>query len=471
MERRLHTDEFEELLKEKANQYKMYPSDKVWKAINRSIHPRRKWYWMGFAILLSGLGYYSINEITAPVAPSPLATATPDTRSQIPAAPQPAELVPFKSPARPVRKDESSTVLVETETSHDIALADSETPTSTARVIAMDNYFENRIPSSPGQGDQPNSDPVSNIETIVGSDFLEKLLSKIDPLPAEDFVSSVEQASKTDFEQEKELRPSINWLHEFAAYELAVPKTRRLSWQLFFSPTMNYRKLSGSRNAYLGSELKNVPLALNIRGDLDRLVNHKPALGFEIGSAFFYALNKNISIRAGLQFNYSRYTIQAFNTPSEIGTIALANGTRPGYQRDSIQNYTQVRNFGGLSQQDIDNQYFQLSAPVGIEYRVFGNGRLQFNVAGSLQPTYLLNRNTYLITTDYKNYMKEPSLVRRWNINTSAEAYLSYKAGGVRWQLGPQFRYQLLSSYNKEYPISEYLMEYGIKLGVTKTIR
>jgi len=125
----------------------------------------------------------------------------------------------------------------------------------------------------------------------------------------------------------------------------------------------------------------------------------------------------------------------------------------------------------GFKVQNLRNQYFEFSLPVGLEYRLWGNDKIQLNVAGTLQPTYLLNHNTYLITTDFENYTKEPSLVRRWNLNTSAEIFLSYKTGGLKWTVGPQFRYQLLSSYVNKYPIHEYLMEYGIKIGVAKTIR
>jgi hypothetical protein len=56
-------------------------------------------------------------------------------------------------------------------------------------------------------------------------------------------------------------------------------------------------------------------------------------------------------------------------------------------------------------------------------------------------------------------------------VNAGVEAYVGYNTGTVRWQLGPQFRYQLLSTYENKYPIKEYLMEYGFKIGVTKTIR
>ena len=154
----------------------------------------------------------------------------------------------------------------------------------------------------------------------------------------------------------------------------------------------------------------------------------------------------------------------------EQATIALENTGGPRGV-DSITSLTRIGNFGGDQVQDLRNQYFQFTAPVGLEMRILGNDRLQLNLAGTIQPTYLLNRNTYLISTDYKNYTRQPSLVRRWNVNTSAELFVSLKTGGLKWQVGPQFRYQLFSSYIKEYPIREYLMEYGIKIGVTKTIR
>jgi hypothetical protein len=263
----------------------------------------------------------------------------------------------------------------------------------------------------------------------------------------------------------------INWLQEKAVYQLPVQKPQRLSWQLSFSPTMNYRKLNGSRQfSRLQKEVKNVPLALNIEGDPDNLVRHKPALGLEIGSHFIYTLNKTFAVKAGVQFNYSRYDIQAYTSSvKEPATIAL-NRTS-GALGDSITNYTNIRNFSGDAVQELQNQYFQFSIPVGIEWRLLGNDKLQLGVAGTVQPTYLINRNTYLITTDFKNYTQEPSLLRKWNLNTSAEAFIAYKTGDLKWQVGPQFRYQLFSSYIKEYPITEHLMEFGIKIGVAKTIR
>src|SRR5690606_36893680 len=138
---------------------------------------------------------------------------------------------------------------------------------------------------------------------------------------------------------------------------------------------------------------------------------------------------------------------------------------------DTITAYSSIRNHGGRYPEALQNQYAQLSLPIGAEFKVLGDKRFQINIGGTIQPTYLLYNNTYLLTSDYGNYTKDPGLVRKWNVNAALEAYISYNMGGLRWQLGPQFRYQLLSTYNDLYPIREYLMEYGVKIGISKTLK
>jgi len=72
----------------------------------------------------------------------------------------------------------------------------------------------------------------------------------------------------------------------------------------------------------------------------------------------------------------------------------------------------------------------------------------------------------YLISTDYKNYAEVPSLVRRWNVNTSFETFVGYNLGHMKWRIGPQVRYQLMSSFEDKYPVREHLFDYGLKLGL-----
>src|SRR5688572_22232813 len=56
MENRFINKDFEQFVKQNADQYRMYPSEKVWKNINYSLHTRRKWYGFGLALLLLTTG-------------------------------------------------------------------------------------------------------------------------------------------------------------------------------------------------------------------------------------------------------------------------------------------------------------------------------------------------------------------------------------------------------------------------------
>ena len=87
-----------------------------------------------------------------------------------------------------------------------------------------------------------------------------------------------------------------------------------------------------------------------------------------------------------------------------------------------------------------------------------------------MQPTLTMNKNVYLISTDYKYYTDGTPFFRKWNINTSAEVNVTYKVGNSTFSLGPQLRYQHLPTYSDKYPIKEYRMDYGIRLGYTKPL-
>ena len=468
MDQNFYHNDFEELIREKADQYKMYPSEKVWKGISRSLYSRKKWYWSGFVVLLSAISYFAITDLIAPSSPKV------NTAGKIISQPasnmvNPGELIPFSSD---IVKGNTATTAPPKEISHYYNLYNNNDAFTGAIEIPIPFLVQHTdVQQSTGALRITRPLPFSNPDRYdielswPVKDQSWDIRESASPISALPVSLAPEIAS-----DETADRQHINWLQEHAALKMPVNRGNRVRWQLAFSPTFNYRKLTGNRNAHIKSTVDNVPMALKIEGDANMLVNPQPALGFELGTHAIYSPDKNLSLKAGIQFNYSRYDITAFSSPREQATISL-NNTYGTAVSSTITNYSSIRNFGGTSVQDLRNQYFQLSMPVGLELRLLGNDHLQLNIAGTIQPTYLLNANTYLITTDYKNYTKEPSLVRKWNVNTGAEAFISYTKAGVRWQVGPQFRYQLFSSYANEYPIKEYLMEYGIKIGVSKTLR
>ncbi len=483
MERSFYNEDFdfEELIKHKSDQYKIYPSDKVWRGIQNSLHPTRKWYWLGLVLILGGFSYYAVEQFSSGTSAhqsvnnkkkDQLASGTP--------AGNEAVVLPFTPPrsaaSRKKTVDRNSYVkkgLVVAMSEAEIA--DQQQEAIPLSIIADARLNKPAISTDRSQTIESTTDTreyvipaLKNIHPEQSSLFIGAKTAAVSETLADETVSSNSENAVADNISTDEKR--INWLQENAVYELTRPRLKRVSWQVIASPTMNYRRLTSNANANISSDSKIIPIALNIEGDVDRLANHKPALGFEVGSMLMYALNKNVTFKTGVQFNFSRYYIQAYRSNSpERATIALNSFYRP--TADSITSYTLLRNFGGNSEKGLENKYYELSTPIGVDVLVLGRGRLQLSVGGTIQPTYLINRDNYLITTDYKNYIHEPSLVRRWNVNASAEAFLSYKAAGFKFQVGPQFRYQLFSTYSEKYPIKEFLMEYGVRLGVSKTLR
>jgi hypothetical protein len=331
--------------------------------------------------------------------------------------------------------------------------------------------------------------PIHSYSQATGmNDASQKSLSSINILPlinnTEPTAITVSNPAQMDYSQSalqeaaqiialknynSEDKKQLDWLQDRATQHLAPIKQHKTNWQIYFSPTVNYRTLSGGNIADSRSTVQNVPISLIHYGSASDYVDHTPAVGYEIGGSLLYRLTRNLSLKAGLQFNYSSYFIRAYSSTPELATITL--NQYYGYYADSITAYTSVRNFSGKNRENLQNRYYELSVPLGLEMRVLGNGKLQFNIAGTIQPAYLLNTNNYLLSTDYAYYTKEPSLFRRWNVNGGLEAFISYQIGGLRWQIGPQFRYQFLSTYTGNYPLKENLMEYGIKIGISKTIR
>ncbi len=85
-ERNFYSDEFEELIREKTDQYKMYPSDKVWKGVYNFLHTKRRRYIIGMSMLVTGILFFAGKELLEPsklnatlTAPVASGSGMPDT--------------------------------------------------------------------------------------------------------------------------------------------------------------------------------------------------------------------------------------------------------------------------------------------------------------------------------------------------------------------------------------------------------
>jgi hypothetical protein len=495
MENDLNDDDFELFLKQKVDQHKLYPSDNAWKGIYNSLHPGMKWFKVGGSLLILSTLFFifqqnaffspahsSLNKSSLSNSVSPQLSVTNANPSTVSSATTTAfnnhgvtgnkksagseinsagillnsnELFNSGNAGQPSTPGGKSVAVNALDALNaTTAKKDANAAYTLKRNSDLKGFFLTQSPSikqfrainvaipSNHSVTSKESEPKSEADIAGGRDL------KMSPVTANVLKSQEEISIK-----------EINWLQEMAAIKLTAHKSNRFNIQFYFSPTVSYRKLADNQNSSHTGPLNGPAGTRDL--NINSYVDHSPAIGAEIGSNFLYSASRNLTFKTGLQLNYNRYNIKAFRYFYEKASIALNTA---GHIPDTLSSYTSIRNFNGYTPEQLQNQYLQVSVPIGAELKLFGNKRLQFNVAGTVQPTFLLFSDTYLLSTDYLNYTKEPSLVRKWNVHSSVEAFLSYKTGGFRWQVGPQFRYQLLSSYNDRYPIKEYLLEYGLKI-------
>ena len=437
MERNFN-NEFERFLKENADQHRMYPSAKVWSGIYNSLHTRRKWFGLGIALLLLTGGL-----VTVLVTHSPKETGL--------------------SANKP-------------------ALNEKSLPPHSQTTAPFEHVFDNKLPVNSSFATTENRHVIlnNNLYGTEGNDLiieennllqnetatsLEPLALNItDELTDQDLANNAHLQKISAYPKKFTASNPFDWTIESVLNSFRLPKQKRFILQFNFTPTISYRKLSANK-AFLGSasQQPNAPASFAALYDVNNAVTHKPDIGLEVGFTSKYSLASNFRVKAGLQFNVNRYDIKAFNYHNELTTIALK--TNAGV--DSVYATSSHRNFSGYKSDWLQNFYFEISAPVGIEIDIAGDDRVQFGVAGTIQPTYILGDRAYLLSTDYKNYAEVPWLIRRWNISTGLETFVSYSTGKMNWQVGPQVRYQLLSSFAKQYPVKENLFDFGLKVGVS----
>lgn len=456
MERNLYDDEFEDFLKEKVDEYKIYPSEKVWGGIYTFLHKGRKWYTLAGTLLLlttmalisleivfSGYNNAAYNIVTDSVITSSSSNAVNSTHNTLATS-------AHKNTFPPLLIAGSFFEPLFLNFKRDLRLYS----TRSRKASAEKDDFNTPLVYSPLYKSSPSVFLNTTIHFIPAASQHADIVDEKTAIPPK--------------ESEPKKEGVINWLQEMAAIRLMRKEQNRFNLQFYFSPTASYRRLKNYKDP-AGNINKKIPMSDN-PVDVESIVDHRPALGLEIGSALLFNASENLILKTGLQLNYVHYNIKAYRSAPERTDITLSSLTHSG-RTETITTYSSIRNLNGRYQENLQNEYLQLSIPIGAELKLAGNKRLQLNVAGTVQPSYLLLNNTYMLSSNYGNYTKEPALVRKWNVNAAVETYISYSMGGLRWQLGPQFRYQLLSTYTDRYPVREYLMEYGVKIGVSKTLK
>jgi hypothetical protein len=454
--------EFKDFLIQETEQHRMYASDEVWNNIHKQLHGQKRWPALGIIsfVILSCLSIatFIFNEQKLVAFPKNIVKKSSSVAKTIekPSADLFTQVFSNKvlQPLKANHTNEEPTIIL------------SDIVTNATEVSANNSINNNVINIVESVNTNENN---AVVETIVKN---EKMVEKVQPAIETVFDNSLPQteeitAAAKELNNQEIDNKVIQNIAENSYVKHAVTKTKRWNIGFYTTPSISYRRLIDVNN----KSAANPPNFISTSSanfsniDVNQVVKHRPALGIEAGISVGYKVNDRVIVKGGLQFNLRRYTIQTYGYQYEPTSITLNNGN----QTSTVNVISQFRTASNSGMPiNISNKYYEISIPVGLDWIAIENKKVALHIAGAVQPTYVLDKNPFLITSDYKNYANGKSLMRNFNINSSAETYLQFKQKNYSWQIGPQFRYQQLPSFNSTYPIREHLFDFGMKLGITR---
>ncbi len=482
MENKFNNRDFEQFLQKNADQYRMYPSEKVWKGIHHNLHTRHRWYGLGLALLLFTAGTVTWIMLGFADKNKPIADTEPIAIASKP-APVSTKNISI-TPAAVKSNLKNNDAIPRVSSNHTLFIADrqtepgTETETQFAYINTNTQAPVEPVNSNAATAPNRKSDkteavprpvnPQVRMNNLLASRTSDKtkIAQPVTATVVDSHEPDKQSQAATNANRESVLNTGFPLTIESVVNNYRYRKSRsKVSLELFITPTVSYRKLTENQAFLNATARSNNAGALNYISvaDINSVVTHKPDVGLEIGMTAGLPVSRNLKFTAGLQLNVSKYDIQAYSHTPEMATIALNTGAGGSNSVSTVTNY---RNLSGSNSNWLQNLYVSASVPLGAEFKLAKTRNAYIGVGATIQPTYILSDRVYLISTDYKNYAEVPSLVRRWNVNTSFETFVGYNLGHMKWRIGPQVRYQLMSSFEDKYPVREHLFDYGLKLGL-----
>jgi len=507
MEKKFYTDDFEQFLKETADDFRMYPSKRVWNSLYNNLHPGRKWPSLSVCLLLLSsiifIGLSHKNEITGSESLVKKDAATTLLAYQKPGVSiEQIASIPVLSPD--IQRPSLATRNVSTNSTSITTGHDKKHLSKVYKNSINTNHFQSTR-NNATQADQnkdlslrvndqlsnsvkePATIRLSNAIAInedanvedktdnqkTGNTVLEKNNIAVIPANSEiKMLESIAEITKPIINQpllatlkNNKAAEDKEWIEDYAFHNQPTTSIKsKLAYELYVTPSIGYRTLA-----------KNVaydilPARSSINGTVQETPTliQDPALNLEAGYNYIYTYSKSIRLKAGFQFNYSNYSIHAHELGHSTLTTLLLNDPAGGIEL--VQRSSSLANLpGDASDKKLSNNSFQVSLPFGADMKIAGKHNFQWFAGATLQPTYVLIGNGYLISSDAKNYIYDASFMRKWNINAGVETFVSYRTKtGITFNAGPQFRYQLLSSYKKKYSYDEKMYNIGLKIGMVR---
>lgn len=549
MERRFDMTDFEQSLKDHADQFVMTPSKRVWNGLYNNLHPGSRWpsITVGFVFLFSliGIGYLN-NSTKLPGNPEPENSSKDinisnknidyNLTSNFKSNPQNAFSF-WKNPAPNSNGYENNNLisrfvgnrvfsLTDGKSENELAGLNSNSDTrSNAKVIALQNHHRsplNNLTEGKALGTNKNIFSKNNLKESEAFGVSSNIVAKGSTAHSPDAVSSAgvsmdgvnnggnfhgdltgSQISYSGIFSDSEPDFTIglrNPMSIFPAnftimpvefslgdYETTIDavddiseanankaspnkaktahkkRNPKISWMYFVNPTISNVSFNGSTLQPINRQnLSPIVVQPGQRGKM--LYNAR--IGYAAGTQMSYGFSNKWQFTTGATVSYSGYNVISNQVHPTFAYLTLKDShTGVAYSKSYITHYG---NGQGQNQISLSNYSLQASIPIGLQYSLWENSDIKVSLASSFAPSFVIKSNAFIISSDGRNYVNDPGLLRPVNLTGNFGTYVTFRSNKMKWIVGPNIRYQMLSSYKTDYPVKEHLVDYGIRIGISR---
>lgn len=423
-----HNENFEQFLREATENFRMRPSVKLWNSVYNNIHPSKKSP-SAAAFLIFMISFFILNSSNSMVF-----LQSKSTEKQITVHIPKKQLLSYSNKSHEIEKIASS----------------KKQPIYHALIDYKTKAQINRKSSN----DESLLSTFENSNTIDFSDITSQPHLQDANLRQEFNQFVVNSKNNDKLKTQKPFYISTKNKDE-----------SELSYQLYATSSVGYR--NGYRNTETEISNASTDQLQNVT-DLNKTLRYMPEYNLEAGGAFLVNVTTSLRLKAGMQLNYTNYKLT-----NEEGTGDVANSeiNNPVINNVALVNEIQILHPDMNAElKKYNSSTYEISIPLGTELELIGNHQLKWFAGATIQPSYIVGGYPGQNKNEMKSYLPEDgSGFRKWNVNTSFETFLSYKLpNGSIINAGPQFRYQLFSSYESKYLYNDKQYNIGLKLGISR---
>jgi hypothetical protein len=508
MERRFDMSDFEQSLKAHADQFKLMPSKRVWNGIYNDLHPGSRWPSISIGIIflitlvtIGNLNNHS-NKTVDKQKTAFLSSAKTEMKgsestkntstSGINTSEETLTTSRFKKNS--IEKNSSKSTNKSLSSSEDVKInvtknsgtdvkktyANNGLNHLTAKVITT-KTVNNSLETVASKNDNQISNENAKFILENENEILPSIVSAVWPVSFKTEIPQplIENISSTleelNLSGEENLQNSLvgkteclTVINENKAINIKKAfrkNNKNTEWVFYVTPNITTVSFDHKtiRPLASGNSSSIVVLPNQPASSLELIPNAR--IGFEAGAEVKTLVAKKLKVVTGFNLNYSSYNTISNIVHPTIATLLLTNkyGT---YSKDYITYYGNGQTESHTV--SLRNYSVQLSLPIGFEYTIWGNKKVAIDVQSVIEPSAVLASNAYLLSSDGRYYVTDPSLMRKINLGGNFGSFVSFSSHKIRWHIGPDIRYQFLSSYKNNYSTKEHFIDYGIRIGLSR---